>query len=107
MPCDTNANLTWAQKERMASALARLDSALAAGIASLVIGPTGAIAFKGFAEREGLTDVCAYRRLLSSNSPALRRAVARAETLSGRKIDPRAIAAGVHSHDGGTTWGAH
>jgi hypothetical protein len=31
--------------------------------------------------------------------------IARAEQLAGRSIDRKVIANGVHSHDGGRTWG--
>ena len=47
------------------------------------------------------------RRLSAKGSESLRRAVARAEALAGRKADARAIASGVHSHDGGRTWDKH
>lgn len=106
MPCDS-VQLGEEQIEKRRGALARLEARLTAGVVSVKVGPSGAIAFQGWqaAEREGLADLCAYRRLLASNSPALRRAVARAETLAGQKVNARAIAAGVHSHDGGATWG--
>ena len=104
MPCDTQKNLTPTQKSRMDAAVKRLDAALAAGTVSLVVGATGAIAFKGWQDKEGVADVCAYRKLLSSNSAALRRALASAEARAGRSVDQRAIAAGVHSHDGGDTF---
>jgi hypothetical protein len=54
--------------------------------------------------RNGISDACAYRKLLASGSPALRAALAKAEAMAGRKVDPQAIASGVHSHDGGRTW---
>ncbi len=109
MPCDTKRGLDAQQKQRMTDALARLEAALAGGAVALVIGRQGAIAFRGWKEedRAGLSDLCAYRRLSSANSPALRRALARAEAQAGMKIDQRALAAGVHSHDGGRTWGQH
>lgn len=107
MPCDTQPNLTPQQKDKMKDAIVRLGSALANGTASVVIGSSGAIAFKGWPNREGYSDVCAYRALSASGSPSLRRAIARAEALAGRKLDERAIAAGVHSHDQGNTWGSH
>lgn len=92
---------------RVKSAIEKLDAALALGTVKVVVGASGSIAFKGWntADRDGLADVCAFRRL--GNSPALRKALARAEALAGRKVDPRAINAGVHSHDGGSTWGTH
>lgn len=107
MPCITQPNLTEQQKARMDAAIARLDAALAAGTASAVIGAGGSVAFKGWGAREGVSDLCAYRKLASENSPALRRAIMRAEVMAGRKIDPMAIANGVHSHTEGQTWGTH
>lgn len=92
--------------ERM-SAVRRLDAMLANGTAQAVISPQGAIAFKGAwqgAERSDVSDLCAYRVLAATNSPALRKALARAEALAGRKVDMRAVNSGVHSHDGGTHW---
>jgi hypothetical protein len=108
MPCETY-NSSPQRKATVKSAIERLAAALAAGTVTVAIGPQGAIAFKGWAglDRVGVADVCAYRRLVAENSPALRRAVARAEVMSGRKVDAQAIAAGMHSHDDGRTWGAH
>lgn len=108
MPCDTQLRkgITRAAREaQVKAALAALEVALAAGKARAVIGPQGAVAFAGAWERDGVSDACAYRRLLSARSPALLRAVARAEATAGRQVDRRAIAAGHHSHDGGRTWG--
>jgi hypothetical protein len=105
MPCDTVKTLTEVQKAGHRDALKRLEAALALGTVRLVVGSQGAVAFAGWADRAGLTDVCAYRRL--AQSAVLRRAAARAEVLSGRKINPQAVAAGHHSHDGGVTWGQH
>lgn len=107
MPCDTQPNLTAQQKDRMKDAIARLGSALAAGTAQVVIGASGALAFRGWTRNEGVSDLCAYRALTATNSPALRRAIARAEVTAGRTLDARALAAGMHSHDGGATWGTH
>jgi len=109
MPCDSSPNLTDQAKVNMAEAVKQLDAALSAGAVSVVVGAQGSIAFRGWAnaQRAGLTDLCAYRRLAAANSPALRRAVARAEAVSGVKVDARAISQGVHSHDGGQTWGHH
>lgn len=107
MPCDSNPNLTPVQKADQVSALARLERGLALGTVTVKIGASGAIAFAGWKDNAGLADVCAYRRLTAGNSPALRRAIARAEVTSGRKVNAQAIAAGVHSHDGGRSWGTH
>lgn len=107
MPCFTQPNLSDLQKAAMDAAIARLESAIAGGSVVVMIGQQGGIAFRGWADNEGVSDVCAYRKLVADNSPALRRALARAEVQQGRKVDVRAIAQGVHSHDGGRTWGTH
>lgn len=113
MPCDTilREGITLEQRVKAIDvALKRLEQYLTQGKVTIGIAPNGAIAFKGWnvGERDDVSDVCAYRTLASQNSWALRQAVARAETLSGRKVNPRAVAAGHHSHDGGKTWhGGH
>lgn len=105
MPCLSQPNLTELQKQAQRGALARLRAALALGTVSVVVGRTGSIAFKGWKDNGGVSDLCAYRAL--ANSPELRKALARAEAMSGNKLDPRAIASGMHSHDGGATWSKH
>jgi hypothetical protein len=85
-------------------ALKRLEAALTGGQVKVTIGTSGAVAFSGWSDRDGISDVCAYRSLAVSSSWALRQAVARAEAVSGRKVNAQAIAAGVHSHDSGRTW---
>jgi 5,10-methylenetetrahydrofolate reductase len=107
MPCITETEQNPARRAEIKSTLERLKQALGAGAVTVTIGATGGIAFTGWNDRNGVSDLCAFRKLAASNSPELRRAVMRAEVKSGRKIDPRAIAAGVHSHDGGQTWGQH
>lgn len=106
MPCMTQANLTPTAAQNMRAAVARLEGSLRAGTVSIVVGRNGAIAFRGWVdpERGPVSDLCAFRKLQSDNSAPLRMALARAEALAGRKADPRAVAAGTHSHDGGTTW---
>jgi len=86
------------------AALSRLERYLQTGSVKVKIAPNGAVAFAGWNDRDDVTDVCAIRMLRAENSWALRQAVARAEATSGRKMNPRAVAAGVHSHDGGGTW---
>lgn len=95
-----------ARRDEVREAVARLEAAMKAGTVTVKVGPTGAITFAGWGseEREGVSDVCAYRKLAASGSAALRAAVAKAEAMAGRKVDARAIAAGVHSHDGGHSW---
>lgn len=110
MPCDTRPNLTEQAKQNQRRAIARLEGSLNAGTVTVQIGAQGAVAFRGWVDqdKDGLTDLCAYRRLAATNSPALRRALAAAEVRAGRKLDQRAVASGVHSHDGGGSWhGGH
>jgi hypothetical protein len=92
------------RKKEVETAAQRLDAALAAGTVTVKVGPTGSIAFKGWANRDDVSDVCAFRKLTAKGSAALRKALARAEVTAGRKVDPRAVSAGEHSHDGGKTW---
>jgi translation initiation factor 2B subunit (eIF-2B alpha/beta/delta family) len=110
MPCDTvfqkQKGQTKPQREaQVKEALRRLEEQLRGGRVTAVVGPNGALAFKGWRDRDGLSDACAYRLLASKNSADLRRAVARAEVQSGKRVNERAISAGWHSHDDGETWG--
>jgi len=113
MPCDTRLAPGQTLEERgrqIDQALQRLERALQGNQVKVTIGPTGSIAFTGWKpeDRSDLSDVCAYRLLTFRNSWALRQAVARAESVTGRKVNQRAIVAGHHSHDGGKTWhGGH
>lgn len=112
MPCDTRLREGQTLVDRMAEvkkALSDLKQKLGQGLVTVVIAPNGAVTFKGWsqADRKDLSDVCAYRTLAAQGSWELRQAVARAEALSGRKVNPKAIASGLHSHDGGKTWGTH
>ena len=107
MPCTSAAeNQTARRKREMAEAIDRLKRSLAAGTVKVVISRSGAVAFKGLWRSDGVADVCAYRALQAANSIELRQAVARAETLAGVKVSPQQVAAGTHSHDGGTSWHA-
>lgn len=109
MPCDTKlkAKQTIQQRaEEIRKAVALLDKGLVSGRIKPVIGPQGAITFSGFAdaERDGVTDACAYRRLMVTGSALAKAAIARAEQMSGRSVNKSTLAHGVHSHDGGKTW---
>lgn len=105
MPCINQPNQTAEERVAKVEALVRLQNALALGTVKVVVGRTGSIAFANWTDRSGLSDLCAYRAI--ANRPEMRRALVRAEALSGNKMDPRAIAAGEHSHDGGDTWSRH
>lgn len=105
MVCMTQPTLTPAQKLAQQQALSRLKGALLSGAVQAVIGRNGAIAFKGWTDNAGVSDLCAYRAL--ANTPEMRRAVTRAEAMSGNRLSLIAVATGVHSHDGGATWSRH
>jgi hypothetical protein len=111
MACDTRrVTVTFTIEQRVreiAAALDRLEVQLASGKVAVKVGAQGAVAFTGWKDRDEVTDVCAYRKLMQKGSPILRRALARAEALAGRKVDERQILAGMHSHDGGQSWGRH
>jgi len=111
MPCDTYVRKNQTPAERrteIESALKLLEDALNSGRARVKVGPQGGIMFDGWDgdNRRDVSDVCAYRTLTAANSWALRQAVAKAEKLAGRKVDARAVAAGLHTHDG-VTWSKH
>jgi hypothetical protein len=59
-------------------AVARLSDALVSGRVKVKVGPQGAITFVGWdeAERDGVTDACAYRRLMVSGSALAKAAIA-------------------------------
>lgn len=112
MACDTMTRPGETKEQRSERAkvsTAALEAALTAGTVKLKIGPQGGIAFVGWDDksRDGLTDACAFRRLTSKVSWALRQAVAKEEALTGRKVNQAAVNAGLHSHDGGKTWAKH
>lgn len=95
------------QRERIDRELAAMASGIAAGSVQIVIAEDGAIAFTGeAADRGTLTDACAYRLLGEHYSFELQNAISLAEAQQGRLVNPAAIAAGRHSHDGGQTWHA-
>lgn len=103
MPCLTQPAATPAKKALQKTALERLVAAIGTGSIKVVIG-RGSVAFGGWRDdqREGISDLCAYRAI--ANQPEVRRAIFRAEAMSGNKIDPRTIASGLHSHDNGASW---
>ena len=110
MPCDTRLKPRQTISERaieVKRAVEKISAGLASGrIKAVVDRRTGAVAFAGITdeERDGVTDACAYRRLMVSGGALAKAAIARAEQLAGRTVDKQALAAGHHSHDGGKTW---
>lgn len=112
MPCDTKLkqNQTIQQRaEEVRRAVVRFSAGLISGRVKVQVGPQGAIAFSGLTaeERDGVTDACAYRRIMATGSALAKAAIARAEQLAGRTVDRRVVSHGVHSHDGGHTWHGH
>jgi len=109
MPCGSSLRRGQTLEERareVTAALRQLEARLQAGQVRVTVGPSGSLAFTGWSteDRSQVTDVCAYRLLSAQNSWALRQAVSRAEAQSGRRINPAAVASGMHSHDNGQTW---
>jgi hypothetical protein len=110
MVCDTKWTFKGQTREQRKSqikeAIAQLDAMLKKRRVVPVVGPNGAIAFRGWTdqERSQISDACAYRYLMATGSALARAEIARAEQLSGRSVNRQALAAGVHSHDGGNTW---
>lgn len=112
MPCDRQLKPKQTIQQRadeIRKAVERLAQGLATGKIKPKVGPQGAIAFEGFdaKDRDGVTDNCAYRRLLGSGSSVALAALARAEALAGRPVDKQLVGQGVHGHDdghGGITW---
>jgi hypothetical protein len=112
MACDTRLKPRQTIQERaveVREATVRLAAALAAGRVQVKIGANGVPVFTGWDEqsRDGITDACAYRRIMATGSALARMAIAKAEQMSGRPVNKQAVAAGHHSHDGGVTWHTH
>lgn len=112
MPCDTRLKpkQTIQQRaEEVRRAVARINQGLVTGRIKAVVGPQGAVAFVGLRdeERDGVTDACAYRRIMATGTSLAKAAIARAEALSGRSVNRQVVGQGVHSHDGGLTWSKH
>lgn len=109
MPCDTRLKFRQTIKQRseeVRSAAAKLSTGLSNGSIKAKVSPKGGVTFIGFtdADRDGITDACAYRRIMVSGSSLARAALARAEQMAGRTVDRQVLASGHHSHDGGETW---
>jgi hypothetical protein len=82
----------------------RLEALLLSGSVKVALGRQGQFALVGWtaADRKDISDACAYRAL--ANTWAMRQAIAKAETMAGKKLNTASLASGVHSHDGGQTW---
>lgn len=110
MPCDTRLKKGQTISQRAAEVrkvVERVSSLVASGNVRVVVDKkTGGVAFTGLvaSERDDVTDACIYRRLMATGSALARAQIAKAEQMAGRTVDRQAIAAGVHSHDGGRSW---
>ncbi len=118
MPCDRRLKYLRQQRrsqtisERAAEVRAvadRVAAALASRRVKAKVGLQGAIAFTGLteADRDGVSDACIYRQVMTHGSALARAAIEQAEYEAGRKVDQGALARGAHSHDGGATWHGH
>lgn len=112
MACWTYVKPNQTQEERtreIQKATANIARMIAAQKVKIKVGPQGAVTFLGVPSdvRDGMSDSCVFAGLSRFGSQAFKNAVARAEQMAGVKVDPAAIEAGIHSHDGGATWGSH
>jgi hypothetical protein len=112
MPCDSvrqSPKQTLAQRaKQVQEARRKIDRLLAVGAANMKVDKTtGAVVFVGIPDdvRAGITDACVYRAIMTKGSHAAKQAIAKAERLSGRRVNKQAVNSGLHSHDGGATWG--
>lgn len=99
------------RKSEVKRAVEGLNSLLAVGRVKAKVGPQGAITFEGWNvnERDGVSDACAYRMLMSSatTSSLTKMKIQQAEVLAGKTVNRQVIGQGVHSHDGGASWSSH
>lgn len=111
MACDTKlkqGQTIQQRAEEVRRSVLGLEQALKMRMVKPIIGPQGAIAFQGWDNgRDGVTDACAYRRIMATGSALAKAEIARAEQMSGRKVNMQAVGQGAHSHDGGQTWHDH
>ncbi len=110
MPCDTRLKPRQTLQQRadeVRKATQKLAQLLAAGRVKPVVSKKGGIAFENWTDtdRDGVTDACVYRRLLTTPGASLALAkIKQAELVAGRSVDKQVLAHGHHSHDGGKTW---
>ena len=98
------------RKQEVKQTVTDVNSLIATGRVKVIVDKkTGAIAFVGLnaEQRNDVTDACVYRMLQTTGSTLTKLAIAKAEQLAGRPVNKQALAAGVHTHDGGASWGSH
>jgi hypothetical protein len=96
------------RKEEIKTAVEKLTAALAKGAVKLKVNKqNGGISFEGLTDldRDGLTDACAFRRLLATGTSSVKALIMKAEAAAGRSIDAKALAQGLHEHGG--VWHHH
>ena len=110
MPCDTwrasQKQTITERKKQITETVEDLARKLARGQVKALVGPQGAIAFEGWTDKNGVTDACALRQIMSKGSTAAKLEIMKAEQKAGRKLDMKVIASGVHAH-GGVWHGGH
>lgn len=113
MPCDTRTKRGQSLQERATEVKAvtqKVSARILDGRVKVIIDKkTGAIAFDGLTayDRDDVTDACIYRRMMATAPVTVKLAIQKAEQMAGRAVSTQALAAGVHSHDGGKSWGSH
>lgn len=113
MACETRLKARQSIQERakeVKGVVAFMDELITKGKVKVVVDKkTGAVAFTGMtdSEKDGVSDACAYRRIMATGSATAKMAIAKAEAVAGRSVSRQALAAGIHSHDGGSTWSTH
>ena len=118
MACETSLkpNQTLSErKDEVRKALLKFTEGLVSGRIKVKVGPQGAVTFEGITatDRDGITDACAYRRVMAGSNTMAKLAIERAAKSTdswndaSRPINKQAIAAGYHSHDFGKSWHTH
>ena len=112
MPCDTRLKPRQTiseRKDEVRRATEKFVAGLKSGKVKAKVDPKGGVVFTGLTdeERDGVTDACAYRRILASGSQLAILAITKAEQLAGRPVNRQLVAQGYHSHDDGKTWHHH
>lgn len=82
-----------AEAARTAAVTETVSKALVAGTVRLQVSARGGIEFSGLGAglRDGLSDEVIYRNILVNGSASAKAAIARAEQMSGRRVDPKIV----------------
>lgn len=109
MPCFSKPRVNQTPEQRrveVKKVITDIDKLIAKRKIGIKVGPQGAVTFTGLtqAQRGDMTDVCIYNLLMQRGSESMKTAVRTAEMLAGRGVSQTALKAGIHSHDGGSSW---